>query len=215
MLCWRIAHSAQTEVLNWLDDHNVPDGVKNEINDAFGSCLEEDILGDILTMCRSLLYAHLPKKAKTIEPRNITEKPKEQETIEPRSTAEKLKEQNELLRHNLAEVKDIIREENIYEIPAFFLDEIALPVFLEHFDYYVKMQQIYRLHSELEQYEDCIRIAEQLQDKFPISRYFEHMEDKSRQALAKKQKELVQAVHEGVIESTERDTHETNSEEDN
>ena len=96
---------------------------------------------------------------------------------------EKLKEQNEMLWHNLAELKDIIQYENLYEIPAFFLDEIALPYFLENFNYYVKMQQIYRLHYELEQWEDCIRIAEQLEDKFPISRYFERMEDKARMKL--------------------------------
>lgn len=104
--------------------------------------------------------------------------------------AEKLKEQNEMLWHNLAELKDIIQYENLCEIPTFFLDEIALPFFLEHFNYYVKMQQIYQLHYELEQWEDCIRIAEQLEDKFPISRYFERMEDDARMKLQNSQSDV-------------------------
>ena len=82
------------------------------------------------------------------------------------------KKEIERLQYNVAELKEIIQDEHIVEFPAFFIEKLDEPYFLEDFAQYIGMRKIFDLHVELKQWDECLRVLGMLEEKFPCGSYY-------------------------------------------
>lgn len=98
--------------------------------------------------------------------------PGESEEALQKRIAETIQKELEQLRYNVVELKEMIRDEHIDEFPAFFIEELDEPSFLEDFNYYIKMWKIHETHLELKQWKECLRILQMLEDKLPYGAYY-------------------------------------------
>lgn len=93
--------------------------------------------------------------------------PGESEEALQKRIAETIQKELKQLHYNVVELKEMIQDERIVEFPAFFIEELDEPSFLEDFAQYIGMRKIFELHAELKQWEECMRILEMLEKKFP------------------------------------------------
>lgn len=102
----------------------------------------------------------------------IMRNPGESEEDFNKRAREVVRQKTEGLQYNVAELKEMIQDEHINEFPAFFIEKLDDPSFLEDFNYYIKMWKIYETHLELKQWKECLRILEMLEDKLPYGAYY-------------------------------------------
>lgn len=109
----------------------------------------------------------------------ITQNPGESEEDFNKRAREVVRQKTEGLQYNVSELKEIIQDEHIVEFPAFFIEQLDEPDFLEDFAQYLGMRKIFELHAELKQRDECMRILEMLDKKFPCGCwYFWKLEDR-------------------------------------
>lgn len=105
--------------------------------------------------------------------------PGESEEALQKRIAETIQKELKQLHYNVVELKEIIQDEHIVELPAFFIEKLDEPCFLEDFTQYIGMRKIFELHAELKQWDECMRILEMLENKFPSGcSYFWRLEDR-------------------------------------
>lgn len=102
----------------------------------------------------------------------IMRNPGESEEDFNKRAREVVRQKTEGLQYNVSELKEIIQDEHINELPAFFIEKLDEPSFLEDFNYYIKMWKIYETHLELKQWKECLRILEMLEGKLPYGAYY-------------------------------------------
>ena len=85
---------------------------------------------------------------------------------------EVVRQKTEGLQYNVSELKEIIQDEHIVEFPAFFIEKLDEPSFLEDFNYYIKIWKVYETHLGLKQWKECLHILEMLEDKLPYGAYY-------------------------------------------
>lgn len=98
--------------------------------------------------------------------------PGESEEALQKRINETIQKEFERLHYNVVELKEIIQDEHIVEFPAFFIEKLDEPSFLEDFNYYIKMWKIYETHFALKQWKECLHILEMLEDKLPYGAYY-------------------------------------------
>lgn len=98
--------------------------------------------------------------------------PGESEEALQKRIAETIHKELKQLHYNVVELKEMIQDEHINEFPAFFIEELDEPSFLEDFNYYIKMWKIYETHLALKQWKECLHILEMLEDKLPYGAYY-------------------------------------------
>lgn len=79
----------------------------------------------------------------------------------------------------ICDVKDIIEENEITEIPTFFISRICngdLTV-INDFDWYVKMMNLYKNQFELKKYRDCQKTIKELEERLGYYSIFYKLED--------------------------------------
>lgn len=102
----------------------------------------------------------------------IMRNPGESEEDFNKRAREVVRQKTEGLQYNVSELKEIIQDEHISEIPAFFIEKLDEPSFLEDFNYYIKMWKVYETHLGLKQWKECLHIIEMLEDKLPYGAYY-------------------------------------------
>ena len=77
------------------------------------------------------------------------------------------------------EVKDIIEENDITEIPTFFISRICNgdSTVINDFIWYVKMMNLYKNQFELKKYRDCQRTIKELEERLGYYSIFYELED--------------------------------------
>ena len=79
----------------------------------------------------------------------------------------------------ICEVKDIIEENEITEVPTFFISRICNgdSTVINDFDWYVKMMNLYKNQFELKKYRDCQKTIKELEERLGYDSIFYKLED--------------------------------------
>ena len=85
--------------------------------------------------------------------------------------------------YELSQIAEIIEDNNIQEIPAFFIDRLynhgdGNTEIIKEFSWWVKMMILFNTQLELKKFDDCDKTVEEMEDKFGAYNYFQNLRNK-------------------------------------